>query len=74
MPAIVLVMGKKEGCNKMSKKTHFVTAPFGAPIIGELAAKGGLRGCYESLAPNIPAACSFLYAAWRGHRRDTGGT
>ena len=21
-------MGKKEGCNKMSKKTHFVTAPF----------------------------------------------
>ena len=27
MPAIVLVMGKKEGCNKMSKKTHFVTAP-----------------------------------------------
>ena len=28
MPAIVLVMGKKEGCNKMSKKTHFVTAPF----------------------------------------------
>jgi len=47
---------------------------FGAPIIGELAAKGGLRGCYESLAPNIPAACSFLYAAWRGHRRDTGGT
>ena len=20
-------MGKKEGCNKMSKKTHFVTAP-----------------------------------------------
>jgi hypothetical protein len=24
----VLVMGKKEGCNKMSKKTHFVTAPF----------------------------------------------
>lgn len=30
MPAIVLVMGKKEGCNKMSKKTHFVTAPFGS--------------------------------------------
>lgn len=28
MPAIVLVMRKKEGCNKMSKKTHFVTAPF----------------------------------------------
>ena len=27
MPAIVLVMRKKEGCNKMSKKTHFVTAP-----------------------------------------------
>ena len=21
-------MGKKERCNKMSKKTHFVTAPF----------------------------------------------
>lgn len=28
MPAIVLVMGKKEGCNKMNKKVHFVTAPF----------------------------------------------
>ena len=28
MPAIVLVMGKKEGCNKMSKKTHFVTTTF----------------------------------------------
>ena len=28
MPAIVLVMGKKEGYNKMSKKTHFVTAPY----------------------------------------------
>lgn len=27
MPAIVLGMGKKEGCNKMSKKAHFVTAP-----------------------------------------------
>ena len=27
MPAIVLVMGKKEGCNKMNKKVHFVTAP-----------------------------------------------
>ncbi len=24
---------------------------FLAPIIGELAAKGGLRGCYESLVP-----------------------
>ncbi len=24
---------------------------FGAPIIGELAAKGGLRGWYESLVP-----------------------
>ena len=24
-------MGKKEGCNKMSKKTHFVTAPFSLP-------------------------------------------
>lgn len=32
MPAIVLVMGKKEGCNKMSKKTHFVTAPFSCNI------------------------------------------
>ena len=21
-------MGKKEGCNKMNKKVHFVTAPF----------------------------------------------
>ena len=28
MPAIALVMGKKEGCNKMGLKTHFVTAPF----------------------------------------------
>lgn len=28
MPAIVLGMGKKEGCNNMSKKAHFVTAPF----------------------------------------------
>lgn len=28
MPAVVLVMGKKEGCNKMNKKVHFVTAPF----------------------------------------------
>ena len=28
MPAIVLVIGKKEGCNKMNKKVHFVTAPF----------------------------------------------
>ena len=27
MPAIALVMGKKEGCNKMGLKTHFVTAP-----------------------------------------------
>jgi hypothetical protein len=24
----VLGMGKKEGCNNMSKKAHFVTAPF----------------------------------------------
>ena len=31
MPAILLVMGKKEGCNKMNKKVHFVTAPF--PLI-----------------------------------------
>ena len=23
-------MGKKEGCNKMNKKVHFVTAPFSA--------------------------------------------
>jgi hypothetical protein len=29
----VLVMGKKEGCNKMSKKTHFVTAPFSRKIV-----------------------------------------
>jgi len=37
MPAIVLVMGKKEGCNKMSKKSHFVTALFlGVPGMGAL--------------------------------------
>ena len=30
-------MGKKEGCNKMSKKTHFVTAPFLAASSQRLA-------------------------------------
>ena len=34
MPAIVLGMEKQEGCNKMSKKTHFVTAPYFYKSVG----------------------------------------
>ena len=49
MPAIVLVMRKKEGCNKMSKKTHFVTAPYDLILImeGEADMTACMNGHYD---------------------------
>lgn len=58
MPAIVLVMGKKEGCNKMSKKTHFVTAPFllGVKQWNYLPSKVALRFSQKAAMPSFWSA------------------
>ena len=60
-------MGKKEGCNKMSKKTHFVTAPF---LLSNLSVSfADSSPIRRATSHELRATSLFTKLCYNGHRK-----